>query len=189
MRKIALLILPTLFILLTVLSSFGQFETKKTKFKSIKSYLFHNPLEIGELKFHTRVKIGYGLPQGIVGINGEFGLDRLAVTAGIGYAKFRNTSGALGFHTGFRGYISSNEKKLRPRVSAHYGLANIYNENGVSKAVYGPTIGIGFEHKVTDFIVYDLEYTFIINPLNTYRPTNKTHENIALPHFGIGVYF
>ncbi|MDA9563782.1 hypothetical protein N9R81_03785 [Flavobacteriales bacterium] len=151
--------------------------------------MFHNPVEVGEINLHTRVKLGYGLPQGVIGMNGEIGLERIALTAGIGYAIYRNTTGKLGYHAGLRGYLFTNNKKLRPRLSAHYGLANIYNENEKITATYGPTVGVGFEHKVTDFIVYDLEYTFILNALNTYRPANKTRESFALPHIGVGIYF
>ena len=187
MKRATLLIL--LFILFISASSYAQFETKKVRFKAIRGYLFHNPIQMGEIKFHSRIKIGFGLPQGVLGINAEFGIDRIALTAGIGYAKFKNTPGTLGFHVGLRGYILSNEKQFRPRLSAHYGLSNRYVENEISTSAYGPTVGIGFEHKVTDFIVYDIEYTFRINALNTYRPSNNALESIASPHFGIGVYF
>ena len=178
-----------LFFSILTLTSSAQFKQKKTRFKAIKSFLFHNPVEIGEIKFNTRIKLGYGLPQGVFGINGEFGLDYITFTTGFGYAKMRTTSGAFGFHVGFRGYFMSNERKLRPRISTHYGLNNIYNEAGVNTPTYGPSAGIGFEHKVSDFIVYDLEYTFIINPLNSYRPAQKSLENIALPQLGVGIYF
>lgn len=57
---------------------------------------------MGEVNFHTRIKVGFGLPQGVIGINGEFGLDRIALTVGLGYAKFRDVSGVLGFHAGLR---------------------------------------------------------------------------------------
>lgn len=171
------------------LTATAQFKEKKVRFKGVKSYLFHNPVEIGEIQMNTRIKIGYGLPQGIFGINGEFGFDYITFTSGFGYARFRDTKGAFGFHVGFRGYFLSNERKLRPRISTHYGLTNIYNEDGKNTVVYGPSAGIGFEHKITDFLVYDIEYTFIINPLNSYRPTQRTVESIALPQFGVGIYF
>lgn len=171
------------------LDSKAQFETKKVRFKAIKSHLFHNPRGLAKIKIHTRLKVGYGLPQGVLGINGEFGLDHFSLTLGLGYAAFRNTIGAIGFHTGFRGYFFTNKHNFRPRISGHYGLSNIYKENEINTLTYGPTVGIGFEHKVTDFIVYDLEYIFRINSLNTYRPVNKTHESLALPQIGIGIYF
>jgi hypothetical protein len=189
LKKLTLLILTIFLFLFSTLVSYAQFETKKVRFKAIKSHLFHNPMGLAKIKIHTRVKIGYGLPQGVLGINGEFGLDRFAMTVGIGYAEFRNTIGTIGFHTGFRGYFFTNEHNFRPRISGHYGLSNIYKENEINTLTYGPTVGIGFEHKVTDFIVYDLEYIFRINSLNTYRPVNKTHESFALPQIGIGIYF
>jgi hypothetical protein len=188
LKKLTPLILTIFLLLFSNLDSNAQFKTKKVRFKAIKNHLFHNPIGIAKIKIHTRLKVGYGLPQGVIGINGEFGVERFATTAGIGYAAFRNTIGTIGFHVGFRGYFFTNEHNFRPRISSHYGLSNIYKENEINTLTYGPTVGIGFEHKVTDFIVYDLEYIFRINSLNTYRPANKTHESFALPQIGIGIY-
>ena len=189
MKKLTLLILTIFLFFFSTLVSYAQFETKKVRFKAIKSHLFHNPMGLAKIKIHTRVKVGYGLPQGVIGINGEFGLDHFAITAGIGYAAFKNTIGSIGLNGGFRGYIFTNERTFRPRISGHYGLSNIYRENEISTLAYGQTVGIGFEHKVTEFIVYDLEYIFRINSLNSYRPMNKTYESLALPQIGIGIYF
>lgn len=166
--------------------SFAQLKLRS----KIKTFLFYRPIDVTKnTQINKAIKVGYGIPYGTIGINGEFGLPRVTITGGIGYAQYINTKGRLGFGLGFKGYFVKNERKLRPRLGIYYGLNNIYEEDEKETPTYGPSLGIGFEHKLTDNIVYDIEYTFIGNKYNTYRPANSSLESIALPSIGVGIYF
>jgi len=139
-----------------------------------------------------RVKTGYGIPYGFLGINGEIGSAYVSAHAGIGYVAFvRDVKGAIGYTIGMRGYFMKPEKNIRIRLSASYGVNGAYLEDNKQYVVRGFSVGAGMEHKFIKKknLYYDLD---IIVPLlftNNTRPQNEELEINSFPSFGVGWKF
>lgn len=181
------------FLLILLLFCFSEYAHSQKKDKKIpiiddiKKFQFYK--ELHEINIWYRVKGGYGLHYSLFGVNAEAGIGCFSLNGGMGWTFMRSTSKGLGLNIGARGYILKDEKKIRPRISAHYGVNNVYEEAGRAYKAYGFSLGLGFEHKLTERIVYDIDYYYLFNGTNTNRPAVKEFEGIALPAVGVGIYF
>ena len=140
---------------------------------------------------HTfkRVKAGYGLPFGQFGVNGELGHKIISGTVGLGLAAGTDITPTIAFTLGSRLYMMPEKKLVRPRVSAHYGVNGVFKENNKQRTALGLAFGIGFEHRITQNVVYDMDLLVPLNGTNTARPDNRQLESRAIPSIGIGIFF
>lgn len=137
---------------------------------------------------YTRYKLGFGLPFGQLGFNAELGTGVFAGTLGVGVVSGTDINSTFGASLGIRTYVMKEEKSVRPRLSAHYGVNGVFKENNRQRTAWGLAFGIGFEHRLTDRIVYDMDLSIPLNGTNTARPVNKELESKAIPSLGIGIY-
>ena len=140
---------------------------------------------------HTwkRVKAGYGLSYGQVGVNGELGTKIFSGTAGLGLVTGNDLTPTVGFTVGTRLYMMAEEKQGRVRASAHYGVNGVFKEDNRQRTAIGLAFGIGFEHRITQNVVYDMDLLVPINSTNSARPQNAQLESTAIPSIGIGIFF
>ena len=64
----------------------------------------------------------------------------------------------------------------------------MFKENNRQRTAIGLSFGIGFEHKITPNVVYDMDIMVPINATNTARPENSQLESKAIASIGIGIY-
>lgn len=139
-------------------------------------------------QIYQRYKVGFGLPFGQYGFNAEWGIKPLALNVGVGYISGTNVSGTAAFTFGLRGYMLAEARKVRPRLSANYGVNGVFKEDNVQRTAFGLAVGIGFEHRLTDRVVYDMDLMIPLNGTNNSRPANRELENRAIPSLGIGIF-
>ena len=151
----------------------------------LKEFKFFHPGH--KTKNHAILKGGYGIPFGFLGANIEYGINHFSFCTGLGYLYLKDASGGIGYNAGIRIYPMVFEKKIRPRLGVYYGINYAYASEDGNINARGVSISIGYEHQVTDKIYYDLDYSFLVNNTNSFRPDNRELEIIALPSIGIGV--
>lgn len=90
--------------------------------------------------------IGLGIPYGILGANVDYRIaSNLCVSAGIGTTVIAG----IGYSAGLKFYFVSPENKLRPRISAFYGVNSAVEKKGGSdpgkESFSGLSIGAGIQ--------------------------------------------
>ncbi len=102
--------------------------------------------EINNFPDKGSIGIGFGIPYGILGVNGDITIKKkLNLSVGLGQYYENNTSA---YNIGLKYFIRDNEKIWRPRVSILYGsnaFLNFTYPDGSAKTVSysGFNLGIG----------------------------------------------
>lgn len=81
-----------------------------------------------ELKRNS-IGLGFGIPYGILGLNLDVNIvQNLNLSIGTGGTE----KVGFGYSAGFKYFLSSIEEKLRPRVSAYYGINTVIETEYIS---------------------------------------------------------
>ncbi|MGA1863682.1 MAG: hypothetical protein ACMUHX_01335 [bacterium] len=113
-----------------------------------------------------RLSLGYGIPYGFLGLNGEFMLfDYISISGGMGYSP-----GGSSWITGVRVYMNEPEKHFRPRISTFYGTVSVLSKKYYNEETYendqGYAYGLGFEWKVLNPSKYSIDFDIILTDYN-----------------------
>ena len=109
-----------------------------------------------------RMGLGYGIPYGYFGINGEYMLFKYcSMTGGLGYSP-----GGPGWSMGFRVYINEPSRRIRPRITALYGTVSVLTKKYGPEEMYendqGYAYGLGFEWKFLQSGKHSLDFDIIM---------------------------
>ena len=136
-----------------------------------------------------RFGVGLGVPYGIFGINLSFQInDLLEVNAGLGTAG----EGYLGGGISGRIYPFPKLKKVRPRVSAFYGVVGDVKDRNdkIIDVLEGPAVGPGLIWKFFRRHSIDLDFLYthseIVERINGNKLEKGNHILISL---GYGYHF
>jgi hypothetical protein len=113
-----------------------------------------------------RLSLGYGIPYGFLGMNGEFMLfDYISISGGMGYSP-----GGSSWITGIRVYMNEPEKHFRPRISTFYGTVSVLSKKYYNEETYendqGYAYGMGFEWKILNPSRYSIDFDIILTDYN-----------------------